>query len=277
VEPLDPVDVLIPTFSRPAALAVTLATLSAQTLSRFRVVVSDQSDTDTLASAGEVAAVVRLLRARGRAVEWHHHLPRRGLAEQRQFLLDRATAQYCLFLDDDVLLEPDVLERLLRAIRRERCGFVGSALIGLGHLGDVRPDEEAVEFWDGPVTPERVAPGTAAWARHRLHNAANLEHLRTRLAAVDGGPPDDRVYKVAWVGGCVLYDTEMLRAVGGYDFWRELPATHAGEDVVAQLRVMERFGGCGLFPSGAYHQELPTTVPDRAVDAPLVLANADIR
>jgi hypothetical protein len=34
---------------------------------------------------------------------------------------------------------------------------------------------------------------------------------------------------------------------------------------------MERYGGCGLIPSGAYHMELPTTVTTRAVDAPKVL------
>src|SRR5581483_10341721 len=106
------------------------------------------------------------------------------------------------------------------------------------------------------------------WHRHRLHNAANLLHVARRLG-LDARRP--RTYRVAWVGGCVLYDAAKLRAVGGFEFWRELPVDHCGEDVVAQLRVMERFGGCGLVPSGAYHQELPTTVPDRRVDAPRVL------
>ncbi|MBX6313637.1 MAG: glycosyltransferase [Isosphaeraceae bacterium] len=34
---------------------------------------------------------------------------------------------------------------------------------------------------------------------------------------------------------------------------------------------MTRYGGCGLIPSGAYHQEWPTTIEDRRVDAPQVL------
>lgn len=37
---------------------------------------------------------------------------------------------------------------------------------------------------------------------------------------------------------------------------------------IAQLCVMEKYGGCGLLPSGAYHQELPTTIPDRSWNAP---------
>jgi len=67
-----------------------------------------------------------------------------------------------------------------------------------------------------------------------------------------------------------MYQTAKLRQAGGFTFWRDLPREHCGEDVLAQLRVMERYGGCGLIPSGVYHQELPTTVPDRQVDAPRV-------
>lgn len=262
-------DVLIPTYRRPAALAVTLTSLAAQTLPRFRVVVSDQTEDRAAFEAGEVRAVTRLLEAKGRPVEPHRHLPRRGLAEQRQFLFDQARAPYALYLDDDLILEPDLLARMLAAIHRERCGFVGCGLIGLSHLHEVRPEELEVELWDGPVRPEVVLPDTPAWHRHRLHNAANLWHLRRRLGL---DAEHERVYRVAWVGGCVLYDAAALRGVGGFSFWPELPAQHAGEDALVQQRVMARFGGCGLLPSGAYHQELPTTIPERQVDAPHALA-----
>jgi GT2 family glycosyltransferase len=196
------------------------------------------------------------------------HLPRRGLAEQRQFLLDQCRAELALFLDDDLLLEPWVVEQLTRALDREGCGFVGSAAIGLSHIDDIRPHEQRIEFWTDRVEPERVERGTPAWNRHRLHNAANVWHVQRTLGL---SPLATRVYKVAWVGGCVLYDADMLRAVGGFGFWNQLPVEHCGEDVVAQLRVMARFGGCGVLPSGVYHLELPTTIPNREVDAPCVL------
>lgn len=232
------------------------------------MVVADQTEDADATAGGEVQAVVRLLRARGRPVELHRNLPRRGLAQQRQFLLDRARAAYALFLDDDVICEPDLLDRLLAAIRRERCGFVGSPLVGLSYLGDVRPAEHAIEPWTTAVTPETLRPGDAAWARHRLHNAANPWHVAERLGL---GREDLLAYRVAWVGGCVLYDVGKLRSVGGFSFWPDLPAEHCGEDVLAQQRVMARYGGCGLLPSGAYHQELPTTIPNRSCDAPHVL------
>jgi GT2 family glycosyltransferase len=265
----DAADVLIASCDRPAALAVTLTSLLAQDAGPLRIVVSDQSDGPRAAfDAPEARAALRVLRASGHTVELHRHLPRRGLAEQRQFLLDEARAPCALFLDDDVILEPGLLARLYAAIRAQHCGFVGSALIGLGFADDVRPAQQAIEFWDGPVVPETVRPDTPAWQRHRLHSAANLWHLQTRLGLT---PAAQRLYRVAWVGGCVLFDTAMLRECGGFSFWRELPAEHCGEDVLAQLRVMARFGGCAVIPSGAYHLELPTTVPRRDCDAPRLL------
>lgn len=266
--PVETIDVLVPTCDRPAALAVTLATIGSQSWPRLRIVISDQSERSGACEQREVQAVLRYLRATGRSVDTWRRLPRRGMAEQRAFLLAQARSAYCLFVDDDVILEPDLVGRLYAVIRAERCGFVGSALHGLSHLGRLRPAQEAIEFWNGPVRPETVRPGGTAWARHHLHSAANLFHVQTRLATGDGVA---RRYKVAWVGGCVLFDTALLRAAGGFDFWRELPSQHCGEDVLAQQRVMARYGGCAILPSGAYHMELPTTVTARAVDAPYVL------
>jgi glycosyltransferase involved in cell wall biosynthesis len=262
------VDVLVPTRDRAGALAITLTALHAQSLRNFRVIVSDQSDEPPALDAPEVKALLRILAAGGRPVETHRHLPRRGLAEHRAFLLSRVTAPYCLFLDDDVVTEPDLIERLLQAIWREQCGFVGSALHGLSYIDDLRPHQQAIEFWENGVTPETVLLESREWHRHHLHSAANLFHVQNRL-----GLERDRwrLYRVAWVGGCVLFDTEKLRAAGGFDFWNELPQEHCGEDVLVQLRVMQRFGGCGIVPSGAYHLELATTVRVREVNAPFVL------
>jgi GT2 family glycosyltransferase len=267
------IDVLVPTCNRPAALAVTLAALGAQTWPSLRIVVSDQSDGDGAGACGhgEVQAVLRYLRATGREVVTWRNLPRRGMAQQRAFLLQQVQAHYCLFLDDDVILEPDLVARLHAVIEAEGCGFVGSAVHGLSYLGQERPAQENIEFWNGPVTPETVRPGSRAWARHHLHSAANLFHVQARLGADADDGAATRIYKIAWVGGCVLFDTACLRAAGGYDFWTDLPAQHCGEDVLAQQRVMARYGGCAILPSGAYHMELPTTVTARAIDAPYVL------
>ncbi len=236
------VDVLIPTYNRVAALAVTLTSLTVQTAPDFGVFIADQTEGGGGADSAEVRAPARLLRAQGHNVGITRRRPRRGMAEQRQFLLDQVTAPYALYLDDDLILEPDVIARMVHALETAGCGFVGMAVHGLSFAGDVRPHQEAIEFWDGPVTPELVTPGSAAWERYQLHNAANLWHVQRRLNLT---PATQRLYHVAWVGGCTMYDVAALRAVGGFGFWKELPPDHCGEDALAQLRVMARFGGAG--------------------------------
>lgn len=258
------VDILIPTCNRLAGLAVTLTSLIAQTFREFRVIISDQTEEGDPLYAGEVQAVLRVLRSHGHAIELHKHLPRRGMAEHRQFLLDQVTAPYALFLDDDVILEATALHHLVTTLQTQGCGFVGSALHGLSFIHDVRPQEQAIEFWQGAVEPEAIKPDTSAWERWRLHNAANLYHLQQRLDLAGDKP---HPYKIAWIGGCILYDTAKLRSIGGFSFWRDLPAEHCGEDVLVQQQLMARYGGCGIIPSGAYHQELPTTIRDRRVAA----------
>lgn len=262
------VDILIPTRNRPCALAVTLACLAAQTMRSFNIIVADQSDEALVQHSAEIAALARYLDVGGIGLRVERHLPRRGMAEQRAFLLAQSQAPYCWLLDDDVMTEPDLLGRLFETITEQACGFVGSALHGLSFRGEHRPEQEGLTFWNGPVLPERVRPGSAAWQRHHLHSAANLFHVQQALGLEHAAT---RCYRVAWVGGCVLFDAQKLRAAGGFNFWPDLPAEHSGEDVVAQLHVMERYGGCAIVPSGAYHMELPTTLPRRQVDAPSVL------
>lgn len=258
------IDVLIPTYNRPTALAATLASLCAQTCRTFRVIISDQSDRCEIAEIPEIQAIARLLKLH-RPVQIYKHLPRRGIAEQRQFLLSQAMAPYVLLLDDDVILESWVIQVLLEAIQEEKCGFIGNPLIGLSFLDDVRPEEqEMLEFWETPVQPEVVRSHTPEWERWRLHNAANPYHIQQRLSITPDAP---RLYHINWIGGCVLCDRAKLLEVGGFDFWEEIPPSTCGEDVLVQRRLMARYGGCGLLPSGAYHQELPTTLPDRSQSA----------
>jgi len=259
------VDVLIPTVGREAELAVTLAGLAAQDDPSFNVWVSDQSIPGPVAEVPAVAAIARVLRVQGREVRFLQHLPRRGLAEQRQYLLEESTAEQVLYLDDDVWLEPGTLARLHDALRTLGCGFVGAAPQGLSYLDDDRPDEqEPFEVWDGQVRPETIRRDSPEFARWTLHNAANISRL---TAGVDAASVGWVPYKIAWVGGCVLFRRDALVATGGFDFWNRLPADHAGEDVAAQWRVMDTYGGAGILPSGAVHLEAPTTLPGRSVEA----------
>jgi len=259
------VDVLIPTYGRKTGLAVVLTSLLGQTFTDFSVTVSDQTPEERVyLESIEIQTLVRALRWRGHQVTLHRHLPCLGLAEQRHFLLEQSSAPYVHFIDDDVLLDPPVMKRMLTTLQEEKCGFVGCAATGLHLLHDVRPQQQGIELWTGPVEPEPFAPDALPWERHLVNNAANPLHLEQRLVT---GEQVVR-YKIAWVGGAnVLYDRAKLLSVGGFSWWQRLPPEHAGEEVVVQFLLIRTYGGCGILPSGTYHLGLPTTVEDRRRNA----------
>ncbi|HZC06525.1 MAG TPA: glycosyltransferase family 2 protein [Ktedonobacterales bacterium] len=248
------VDVLIATYNRPESLVMTLAGVASQTWRDLRVIIADQSE-DPVGERQTILTLRRVIEARGGAIEWHARPQVHGIAEQRNFLLERASADAVLYLDDDVLMEPPVVERLLETLRAEDCGFVGAFPAGLSHRDDVRPEQQVIQAWEGPVRPEVVEPGSLEWERWQLHRAANIYHAAQRLA------PGERIrYKVAWVASCILYDRAKLLAVGGFSFWERLPRYHSGEEVLVQNLLMRRWGGCGILPADTYYSQVPTTV-----------------
>lgn len=260
------VDVLIPTYGRKTGLAVVLASLVGQTFTDFDIIVSDQTEEERCyLDSIEIQTLARALRWRGHQVTLLRHPQRHGMAEQRQFLLMQSNASYAHFIDDDVLLEPQVMERMVTVLLQEKCGFVGCPATGLSYLNDVRPRQQKIELWSGPVEPEPFSTGALPWDRHLINNAANPLHLEQRLVSTE--QPVVR-YKVAWVGGAnVLFDREKLLSVGGFSWWQRLPSEHAGEEVVVQFLLIRKYGGCGILPSGTYHLGLPTSVEDRRRNA----------
>lgn len=263
--------VLIPTYRRKTGLAVVLTSLLGQTFTDFDVIISDQTDDDaSYLDSIEIQTLARALHWHGHEVMLLRHQPRLGMAEQRQFLLE-ATGQgaarpapYVHYLDDDVLLDPRVMERMVKTLQVEGCGFVGCPATGLGYLDDMRPQQEHIEVWNEPVHAEPFDEDSVPWERHLINNAANPLHLEQQLVR------GDQIvrYKVAWVGGAnVLYDRAKLLSVGGFSWWQRLPPDHAGEEVVVQFLLIRKYGGCGILPSGTYHLGLPTLVEDRRHNA----------
>jgi glycosyltransferase involved in cell wall biosynthesis len=259
------VDLRIPTYHRKTVLAVVLTSLLGQTFTDFDVVISDQTEgDDAYLESIEILTLMQALRWHGHQVTLHRHLPQRGMAEQRNFLVEQSHAPYVHFLDDDILLDPPMMERMLGVLQAEECGFVGCAATGLGYLNYVRPHQQHIELRTGSVQPEPFEPDSIPWNRHMVNNAANPLHLEQQLVERGGIVR----YKVAWVGGAnVLYDRRKLLDVGGFSWWYRLPPEHAGEEVVVQFLLIRKYGGCGILPSGTYHLGLSTTAGDRRHNA----------
>jgi hypothetical protein len=248
------VDILLPTCNRRESLIFTLAGAANQSLSNFHLIVADQSDRPASRSP-VVQSLLRIIKARGATYEWHYRVPSLGICEQRDFLLKRSASDLILYLDDDVWMEPWVLQKMVDTISEQQCAFIGAFPAGLSFRDDVRPSQQVIEYWEGAVKPEMVSPDSLEWERAQLHRAANLFHVTQRLE-----PGESHIYKVAWVASCILYNRQKVLEVGGYSFWNRLPRYHSGEEVLLQNLLMRRWGGASLIPSGTYYSEVPSTV-----------------
>lgn len=255
---METIDILLPTYNRLSALIMTLTGVAAQSWRDLRVIISDQSD-EPVSDAQVIQSLWRMIEARGGSVVYYHRPPVHGIAEQRAFLLEQAQTEQILYLDDDIWMEPWVLECLHEVLTAQRCGFVGAFPSGLSFRDDHRPEQQKIEYWQGLVQPEAVDPDSPAWERWQLHRAANLYHVGLTLP-----PGTQRIYKVAWVASCILYDRAKLLEVGGFAFWKRLPRYHSGEEVLVQNLLMRRWGGCAIVPSGTYSAQVPTTVLNEA-------------
>lgn len=113
------------------------------------------------------------------------------------------------------------------------------------------------------VIGDTVLDEWLAGSSHRLCREAPVPVVEVTESETAPGAAANTATNAAALGARVRYFSIVG---GGFDFWSDVPAEHAGEDVVAQLRVMELAGGAGILPSGAVHLELPTTVPNREVE-----------
>ena len=113
-EDLMSISVIIPTKNRTEDLRSTLADLVAQTRRPDEILIVDQSDVPSF-EPGSVPITVNYI-----------HAPNvSGAAVARNVAMDRATGDLWVFLDDDVILEPQYIEEIVRAYRPEIAGVSG--------------------------------------------------------------------------------------------------------------------------------------------------------
>jgi GT2 family glycosyltransferase len=110
-----PVSAVIPTKNRPAALSHAIASLLASSFVPNEFVIVDASDSEESA-----IAVRRLFDAitAGTGVIMQRAL-RAGAAAQRNQAVAQASNKYVLFCDDDIICEPDCIERLWAALAKD--------------------------------------------------------------------------------------------------------------------------------------------------------------
>jgi GT2 family glycosyltransferase len=154
------VSVIIPTKDRKAALEITVRTLLDQTRMADELIIVDQSQTPSLLQTSSLP------------LKYIHNSKITGLCQARNEGMKQATGDIWLFLDDDVVLEPDFIEKLLIAYASGATAVSG--IITNYSAPPITQRIWAAVFQLGPFHDERQ---TVYWRADRLRNA---EPIRVR-------------------------------------------------------------------------------------------------
>jgi glycosyltransferase involved in cell wall biosynthesis len=205
------INIIVPAFNGSRFLGMTLESVLSQTLGDFELILVDDGSTDSTRQMAQAYAArdarVRVISQENRGVAAARN---RGLAESD------SRAPYVLFLDQDDLLEPDALARLVDAAEADPASVGAHGRIAVIGAGSERP-EEADEF-------ERIARERPIVTTDGLIGALPPDAPTTLESAA--------VYNPLRTPGVALLKRSALETAGGFD-----AATEPADDWDLWLRL----------------------------------------
>ncbi|MFH8367688.1 glycosyltransferase [Streptomyces sp. NPDC018031] len=249
------VSVVVPTRDRTTRLLLTLTALGRQTLDpgRFEVVLVDDAPRPG-AVAQVLAAVPEGLPLRVAATGG------RGAAGARNAGAALARGEVLLFLDDDTVATPGLLQAHLAAHREADAAVVHGTITDLSAFA-LTPEPPRLQEALTGARGRSIRPGTVAGLADLVHLLGPRRSFIERTAAKVMRTPG--YAGLRWLT-CIGTSTSVRRALfdraGGFDeAYGEL---WGGEDLELGLRLAARGASFELLDTAAYH--LPTARRDTA-------------
>ena len=152
--------IIVPVYNRPDEIDKLLESLSAQTVKPFELVIIED---------GSKERCDHLIgRYRSFFTIHYHYKENEGRCEARNYGLARATGDYMLFFDSDVILPPFYFERLEAAMAAAPCDFFGGTDAANDSFSDMQKavSHSMTSFWTtggirgGKVVMEKFCPRT---------------------------------------------------------------------------------------------------------------------
>jgi glycosyltransferase involved in cell wall biosynthesis len=196
------VTIVIPTYNRPETLKASINSILRQTYSNWELIVVDD------ASSIDVKPYMDELMKNHPLITYHKNKSRKGPSGSRNVGISLSKFDYLIFIDDDIILMPDVLELLTKDLR--------SLLDSHINVGAIAPAcvlidmSELKEIMDGLPLKKKIADPYLGVkdikiSRYTGMNFANFS------------PEFEKLQVVPHVHGNVLYSKKALTSVEGYD------------------------------------------------------------
>jgi len=225
----------IPVKDRPVELALLLQSLLNQTFQEFRVLlVNDCQETDFLNENSTVQGLVYLLEHSGSPVdiiEGDH----KGPQYCGQRILENAETELIFRLDDDVVLQPECLEKLMQVIA------AGYDAVGPIYLDPRRPPEDQV-IPEGTSHADLVKVGRVYWKDDLFLSGILQVNLH----------PTDEPVAVEHLNSGFLYRKSAALKAGGY--FLDYSVVGHREETDISYRMFRTWARLAVVPAArAYH------------------------
>jgi GT2 family glycosyltransferase len=221
---------VIATLDRPDRLRDTLQSLAIQSIHPESVIVIDASSE----SASELVCQQPYpfeLR--------YQKAVHRSAACQRNQGLGEVVTEYVGFLDDDVVLEPDVMAKLYDSFRRPETGGIAARMRGFGHH---QPSRWLRAYYE-----------LQAGYQHLTYGGKLFGSAINCLPCYEVDPAENELIPGEWLpAGVVLFRTEAL-PVGGFP---EFAGYSFMEDVFLSAQVAQKYRL--YFHTSAWYQHFPS-------------------
>lgn len=152
--------IIVPVYNRPGEVQELLESLAAQTVKPFELLIIED---------GSKERCDHLLdRYRSSFTIHYYYKDNSGRSDTRNYGMERATGDYLLFFDSDVILPPFYFERLETAMKKEYCDCFGGPDAADASFSDIQKavNHSMTGFWTtggirgGKVVTEKFCPRT---------------------------------------------------------------------------------------------------------------------
>ena len=258
---------VIVTRNRPDALALSLPLHLAQTRPPEEIVVIDSSEGE----AAERSRAAVEASAQEAPMPVSYHASASGISVQRNLGLTLVRAEVTFMPDDDSLVYPGAMERIMRVYERDAEGRIG----GVAGREEGRPPLGALGGGERPAYAKRRSDRLRtrfAYTRKRLEDRffpdpllLTAQALQARLPPPEPWLAEEDAVRVEWMTGFRMsFRTEVIRRIG---FAESLGRYALYEDIEAGFRIMA--GGHALVATHAapiYHHKAPAKPHGRPAD-----------
>jgi glycosyltransferase involved in cell wall biosynthesis len=240
--------IILPTYNRGTRLQSCVQSVVDQTFRDWELIICDDASTD---DTDEIAAELIQIDER---IRYFKNAANQGLPANRNIGISKAKASQVLFIEDDLILEPDcvaiLMETFTQLDKQHKVGAVASS----------RPDE-----WQKDDDSDKSVLDYAWRGSSRKMTVPCTFSSLTGLVHYNFVPAFTGIQEVPSVHSCSLYSREALEDVGGYD-GTKYGGNYLYEEADLNIRLRKKGYKFYFQPAALMHHRLAHTGGCRASD-----------